>query len=259
MRKIARRGFTLIELLVVIAIMAILASILFPVFARARENARRTSCQGNLKQLALAAIMYTQDYDSYLPFLLRMEDKNYVSPMESIQPYIKNRQIRFCPSAPKYKDTESTSTYSNQYAFPTYMDSMAKGYAVRTAVTGYLDLSSPPHPPYPTLIDSIPNPVHTCLLGEVAYAGANYTNNGWGFPWFTLYGSYLMRDRHLEGSNYAYFDGHVKWLKKETVDAVLAEQTAEKGVNSKNRNGAGLLESLGVWQKFPIVFAWAEE
>lgn len=61
------KGFTLIELLVVIAIIAILAAILFPVFARAREKARQTSCLSNLKQLALGVLMYTQDYDEILP------------------------------------------------------------------------------------------------------------------------------------------------------------------------------------------------
>src|SRR5471030_86040 len=62
-----RRGFTLIELLVVIAIIAILASILFPVFARARENARRASCMSNLKQLGLGYLQYAQDYDESFP------------------------------------------------------------------------------------------------------------------------------------------------------------------------------------------------
>ncbi|NLO04745.1 MAG: prepilin-type N-terminal cleavage/methylation domain-containing protein, partial [candidate division WS1 bacterium] len=62
-----RKGFTLIELLVVIAIIAILAAILFPVFARAREKARQTSCLSNLKQISLAVIMYTQDYDDRMP------------------------------------------------------------------------------------------------------------------------------------------------------------------------------------------------
>src|SRR5687768_182630 len=61
------RGFTLIELLVVIAIIALLAAILFPVFARARENARKTSCLNNCKQMALGLMQYSQDYDELLP------------------------------------------------------------------------------------------------------------------------------------------------------------------------------------------------
>ena len=68
-----RKGFTLIELLVVIAIIAILAAILFPVFARAREKARQASCQSNLKQLTLAMLMYVQDYDEKFPMYWRLQ------------------------------------------------------------------------------------------------------------------------------------------------------------------------------------------
>src|SRR4028118_1183664 len=67
LRRAAHRGFTLIELLVVIAIIAILAAILFPVFARARENARRASCMSNLKQIGLGVMQYTQDWDERYP------------------------------------------------------------------------------------------------------------------------------------------------------------------------------------------------
>src|ERR1043165_2296074 len=66
-RRLARSGFTLVELLVVIAIIALLSAILFPVFSRARENARRSSCQSNLKQLGLGILQYTQDYDEKFP------------------------------------------------------------------------------------------------------------------------------------------------------------------------------------------------
>jgi prepilin-type processing-associated H-X9-DG protein len=72
-------------------------------------------------------------------------------------------------------------------------------------------------------------------------------------------GSDLISDRHFDGSNYAYLDGHVKWVKKDSIDALLAQQVAEKGVNGVNKGGAGLIESLGNWQKFPIVFGWAQE
>lgn len=93
-----KKGFTLIELLVVIAIIAILAAILFPVFARARENARRSSCQSNLKQIGLGLIQYQQDYDERLtPAFI---GPGYPSPQwnELIQPYLKSTQVLRCPS-----------------------------------------------------------------------------------------------------------------------------------------------------------------
>jgi prepilin-type N-terminal cleavage/methylation domain-containing protein len=91
-------GFTLIELLVVIAIIAILAAILFPVFARARENARRTSCLSNLKQIGLALEQYKQDYDSVYPYS-RSAGKEWYELY--LNPYIKSPQLIVCPSAPK--------------------------------------------------------------------------------------------------------------------------------------------------------------
>ncbi len=96
----SRRGFTLIELLVVIAIIAILAAILFPVFAQARENARRISCLSNMKQVDTAVMMYTQDYDETLPTLT---NDSSVSPnirldlWNLMQPYTKNKDIFYCP------------------------------------------------------------------------------------------------------------------------------------------------------------------
>ncbi|HEX8465200.1 MAG TPA: DUF1559 domain-containing protein [Abditibacterium sp.] len=90
-----RRAFTLIELLVVIAIIAILASILFPVFGRARENARRSSCQSNIKQIGLGFEQYKNDYDGYYTGSV----VNNISWSTLIDPYIKNTQIFICPSA----------------------------------------------------------------------------------------------------------------------------------------------------------------
>src|SRR5204862_4622820 len=106
------RGFTLIELLVVIAIIAILAAILFPVFAQAREAARKTSCLSNCKQMGLACMMYVQDYDEMYPCNswdtpyigtadTDFKNPNYLTAMHwvfRVQPYIKNRQIFVCPS-----------------------------------------------------------------------------------------------------------------------------------------------------------------
>ncbi len=100
-----QRGFTLIELLVVIAIIAILAAILFPVFARARERARQTSCLSNLRQIGTALLMYAQDYDEMLPRSEGYRDPSELLPPDGrtywfvrIYPYIMNTQIFSCPS-----------------------------------------------------------------------------------------------------------------------------------------------------------------
>src|SRR5689334_25398731 len=94
-----RRAFTLIELLVVIAIIAILAAILFPVFARARENARRSSCQSNEKQIGLGILQYVQDYDERYP-LSRVDNSGITRNTwyGMIQPYVKSTQLFQCPS-----------------------------------------------------------------------------------------------------------------------------------------------------------------
>src|SRR5215218_8126724 len=94
----SRQGFTLIELLVVIAIIAILAAILFPVFAQAREKARSASCLSNMRQMGLAIAMYVQDNDEGLP--LNTHNSATATWIETLQPYSKNRIMYRCPSDP---------------------------------------------------------------------------------------------------------------------------------------------------------------
>lgn len=112
MKRPEHQGFTLIELLVVIAIIAILAAILFPVFAQAREKARGGSCLSNVRQMGLAAVMYAQDHDEiypgmwqWSPFAIR-DHAQYILPGQTINPekdcqtcpYVKNAQVYTCPS-----------------------------------------------------------------------------------------------------------------------------------------------------------------
>ncbi len=101
--KSQKSAFTLIELLVVIAIIAILAAILFPVFARARENARRSSCQSNLKQIGLGALQYIQDYDEMMMPAYTGSILAATGPVQTwgdfVQPYVKSTQLLDCPSA----------------------------------------------------------------------------------------------------------------------------------------------------------------
>lgn len=109
----SKHGFTLIELLVVIAIIAILASILFPVFARAREKARETSCRSNLKQIGLAIHMYATDYDDLLPLANDLPGSVPASGLglpDILDPYVKNKQVHRCPSdKDNYWKNETTS------------------------------------------------------------------------------------------------------------------------------------------------------
>ena len=205
------KAFTLIELLVVIAIIAILAAILFPVFARARENARRASCQSNLKQIALGFAQYTQDYDERYP----MGWYN-VSPTPNdgwaslIQPYVKSVQLFQCPSEPVTGKTDPTGGAYNDYAM-----NPALGYN-----TGGMNISR------------LENSANTILAMDGWY-NVDYEQIGRAAISFNafqpvVYGtipaatSYIrLKDglaRHLDGANYAYTDGHVKWLKPTAIE-----------------------------------------
>src|SRR5436309_7806387 len=116
MNRLRRRhGFTLIERLVVIAIIAILAAILFPVFAQAREKARQASCMSNMRQFSTAGMMYTQDYDEkYVPPYKYEGTQGDISVLywwdDLLQPYIKNRQLPLCPS---WKGTTTSAAKVN--------------------------------------------------------------------------------------------------------------------------------------------------
>src|SRR3712207_2017034 len=102
-KGLVNRGFTLIELLVVIAIIAILAAILFPVFGRARENARRSACQSNMKQIGLGILQYVQDYDGRFPYVRQLTPNPVSNWGKSIYPYVKSTQVFICPSNTEIK------------------------------------------------------------------------------------------------------------------------------------------------------------
>src|SRR5687767_12743029 len=134
------RGFTLIELLVVIAIIAILAAILFPVFAHAREKARQTSCLSNLRQLSSAMLMYAQDHDELFPPVIARQarqDRNIylISWMRLLESYTKNRGVYVCPSSGRAsQDFEQNDNLVRNYGYaPTLR---IRGYDHVTAVTG---------------------------------------------------------------------------------------------------------------------------
>jgi len=158
-----KSGFTLIELLVVIAIIAILAAILFPVFARARENARRSSCQSNEKQIALGFKQYTSDYDEKYP----VADATWPT---AINVYTKSVQILRCPSA------SSGGASDIDYLYNSNLGAKRESVIQASALT--------------------------VLNAEKDRANAVNFATAPSAP-----------TRHFEGSNYAFVDGHVKWLK----------------------------------------------
>ena len=187
-----RHGFTLIELLVVIAIIAILAAILFPVFAKAREKARQTSCLNNCKQWGLAAVQYAQDYDEILA-------ANYIaypgaSPAynlwyNTLQPYIKNTQVGRCPSSngPAYNGNWGGTDYGyNSNLCPDNV-----GCAMATVA-------------YPAETLVIADTDWTRSTTD--YAGSN--------SWNLLYSFHQSRfipQRHNGGVNMVFADGHAKF------------------------------------------------
>ena len=202
-----RKGFTLIELLVVIAIIAILAAILFPVFARAREKARQASCQSNLKQLSLAVHMYSQDYDELNAPIANSNVSlggNGVWWMIILQPYIKNIQINDCPSAngggycANTGGCEAGAPSPDPYRY-------FGGYG---ANWGWDAVPAVGYPgPFGVSDSTTQEPAGTFLIldGQCVVACPSWTGGN---------------SRHNEGANIAYADGHVKWLKNTNIPIV---------------------------------------
>jgi len=195
-----KKAFTLIELLVVIAIIAILASILFPVFARARENARRASCMSNLKQIGLGMMMYAQDYDEHVvSHSLSTAGLNWY---ETLEPYIKSRQLFFCPSSNKNSSAAlSTSNISYGYNYRG-MTRQISGEA--SGHRGGISLAA---------LDA---PTQIVMIGDTGENGTAYVMD-------PANSDRLPNDIHLEGCNFVFADGHVKWLKSKPVLATYGK------------------------------------
>ncbi len=201
-----QHGFTLIELLVVIAIIAILAAILFPVFAKAREKARQSSCNSNLKQIGLAFLQYAQDYDEKL---LGARGINGGWPA-GITPYMKNMQIFQCPSynASRYYGgtvaaggcvlacAPQWAVNGNFFGGYTYVNTTAAGGCMGPSTAQALGQYDTPVA-FPLAYDG------TCAMGTPTPAGSGPTSNNW-------HGAFT---RHNEGLNCVYLDGHAKWIK----------------------------------------------
>lgn len=189
MNRLKSRGFTLIELLVVIAIIAILAAILFPVFARAREAARATSCRSNLKQIGTGILMYTQDYDEVFP--PNLWDGSAAAPWGGsgqhqrtmghlIQPYVKNMEVTRCPSEANRSLTPSTPQP------PSMVQTYQVSYGYNAWIAGQAQAA-------------VAAPADQFLAFDTASLWSDTCQN-----------AIRLCHRHSEMGNYAFADGHVK-------------------------------------------------
>jgi prepilin-type N-terminal cleavage/methylation domain-containing protein/prepilin-type processing-associated H-X9-DG protein len=205
MKNASRNAFTLIEILVVIAIIVIIAAILFPVFQRARENAKRASCMSNEKQIGMGLMMYVQDYDECFP---PAGAGNWGT---LLQPYVKTYALMRCPGSPTARSLAKDVT--NGYSYT---------YGLTSGVTGvYIQTGYPVRH-----LMAIAEPSRTFMVVESRRPkGASpdyYASRGYGQPGVDFGYPYQAKPednttfddiRHFEGSNVAFCDGHVKWVK----------------------------------------------
>lgn len=209
-----KQGFTLIELLVVIAIIAILAAILFPVFSRAREQARKTACLSNMKQIGMAVQMYCQDWDETYPFLGCWgcgsgPDANnpFCSPQAKIYPYVKNTGVFDCPSADMYKLVGvwngCARNSSGGWPFP-------PDWEGTSIDIGWNDKM------YAARMSSMPTPAETVVFADAAmFVSCGGTRTVYANACGAACTPSLRtrnNTRHVEGENLVFADGHAKWM-----------------------------------------------
>lgn len=215
--KRALGAFTLIELLVVIAIIAILAAILFPVFAKARESARKTSCLSNLRQIGLGIMQYTQDYDECYP----LNDTNIFPPMTGgvagymewavrIDPYVKNTQIYSCPTVVQNEEHVTLTVDGKTVKLPGLYNYGVNEFMISKGIPGSrnaggISMATIGAPSLLPLVADCKAPIWTDFSRIM---NANFPNGAWYDAPPTAVEKYA---RHFNGSNLCFADGHAKF------------------------------------------------
>jgi prepilin-type N-terminal cleavage/methylation domain-containing protein/prepilin-type processing-associated H-X9-DG protein len=218
------QGFTLIEVLVVIAIIAILAAILFPVFAQAREKARMTSCLSNMKQIGVGLMMYVQDYDQTYP-RIRFVGGDYVW-RNAVEPYLKNQGILACPSNPRSKlcppdpnrksspgDSETPYCAEGWRFHPS--KSMPISYGMNSCATSWYPADDPngkPEKVQPLREATVPRAAETIIIGENTWATADL-HIDWTWEICNGLMTHIQRPGPGGNANFVFFDGHAKNMK----------------------------------------------
>lgn len=238
---LSKRGFTLIELLVVIAIIAILAAILFPVFAQAREKARATSCLSNEKQISLAILQYVQDYDEVLPVGLEVPYTGWraIGWAAQAYPYVKSVAVFDCPDDGQAPVVNGAATYVpvsyavNTNAFGSGNDgcngsgklsnlAAPANTVMLSEITGQSVNITDPHEAGSehsaadvgdNLVSEDTNNNFQCCGGPQSYQTGSYTsdNGAQGSNWGGVHGG-EGTPRHTGAANFALLDGHAKHI-----------------------------------------------
>ncbi len=221
-RSPVRRAFTLIELLVVISIIALLAALLFPAFGRARENARRTSCLSNQKQIGLGFLQYQSDFDGAFPFTSHVTGLSWTN---TLDPYLKNRQIFRCPSDASASWEQPVGSPPKLRVSSYYLNAYLANEAGGTNdFARDASVSSPAKVIYvaEAVDDATGDHFHPQLWG-VPYdydfgATHGHTDSApasGGFAWSQTQNrtTEIALQRHADGSTFTFADGHAKWQK----------------------------------------------
>ncbi len=244
-------GFTLIELLVVIAIIAILTAFLFPVFQNVRENARRASCESNLKQLATAFALYTQDSDERLPgatdgangigvaggwiyYSFFGDNPNPASfdvSRGSLYPYVRNTQIFVCP------DDGQGQASGLSYAFNSCLVDTTTDALADTPTDAFQPRTGKP-------LAAFASPAGTLLLAEEDADAGDHRQGSTNDGYLSLFYDDAISVRHVGGSNAAFLDGHIKWYRFPSKAGRPFPRSASDVISLLQTGGAAFTPSI---------------